>query len=256
MIDLKTQEEIKLMKEGGEILHNILEKLLEEAKSGVILSDLDKLAGELIEKHKVKPSFKMVKGYKWNICASVNDVVVHGIPNDYKLKNGDLIGIDCGVYHKGFHTDHAWTKRIQNSEFRIENKKDEIDKFLSVGETALREAIKQAQPGYFIYDISKAIQEEIESEGYSVVRSLVGHGVGRKLHEEPEIPGFTKGERQDSIKIVQGMVLAIEVIYNSGSHDVVYKGDDGWTIGTKDGKISGLFEVTVAITPHGGVVLT
>ncbi len=253
MIDLKTPEEIALMHKGGKILHAILLKLLDASKPGIKLQDLDKLAEELILKSAGKPSFKMVKGYKWSICACVNDVVVHGIPDDYILKDGDVFGIDCGVFMDGFHTDHAWTKIIGEGETEDLNEKK---KFLEVGKKALEKAINQVQPGNYIYDISKAIQDTIESGGYSIVRSLVGHGVGRNLHEAPEVPGFVAGKRESSPKIIPGMVLAIEIIYNLGSADIVYKEDDGWTISSKDGKISGLFEVTVGVSSHGSIVLT
>lgn len=249
MVPLKTPQDIKIMAKGGKILHKILLRLLDDAKAGVTLRELDQTAEKLIRQAGGKASFQMVKGYQWSICACINDVVVHGIPDDYVLQVGDVLGIDCGIYLGGFNTDHAWTKRIQNEP-------DEIDLFLSVGQDAFKKAIQQAKPGNYIYDISKTIQDTIEGSGYSVVRSLVGHGVGRKLHEEPEVPGFVKGTRAESVKLVPGMVIAIEVIYNLGSPDVVYKGNDGWTIATKDGKISGLFEATVAITSRGGFVLT
>jgi len=228
-------------------------QLLSAAKAGETLERLDKLADKLILDSGGKPSFKMVKGYTWSICTCVNDIVVHGIPNDYILKDGDLLGIDCGIYLDGFHTDHAWTKIIgegQNEDL------SEKKKFLEVGKNALKNAMIQVQPGNYIYDISKAIQDTIEAGGYSVVRSLVGHGVGRSLHEAPEVPGFVAGKRESYPKIIPGMVLAIEIIYNLGSPDIAYKEDDGWTISTKDGKISGLFEVTVGVSSHGGIVLT
>ena len=253
MMDLKTPEEIATMLKGGKILHEILLQLLSAAKAGETLERLDKLADKLILDSGGKPSFKMVKGYTWSICTCVNDIVVHGIPNDYILKDGDLLGIDCGIYLDGFHTDHAWTKIIgegQNEDL------SEKKKFLEVGKNALKNAMIQVQPGNYIYDISKAIQDTIEAGGYSVVRSLVGHGVGRSLHEAPEVPGFVAGKRESYPKIIPGMVLAIEIIYNLGSPDIVYKEDDGWTISTKDGKISGLFEVTVGVSSHGGIVLT
>lgn len=256
MIDIKTDKEIQVMQKGGKILHDTVNILLDRACAGVSLQKLDQTAEEQILAHGAKPSFKMVKGYNWTICACVNDAVVHGIPNDYILQNGDVIGIDCGVYLDGFHTDHAWTKKIENREWKMENGKDEVDNFLQVGEEALKKAISQVKPGNYIYDISKAIQETIEGANFSVVRTLVGHGVGRKLHEEPEVPGYVKTAREKTVKLIPGMVLAVEVIYNLGSPDVVYKGNDGWTIAAKDGKISGLFENTVAITSRGGVVLT
>ncbi len=250
MIQLKSPQEIEIMKIGGKILQDVLRDLLKEAKPAVTLSYLDRLAEKKILSQGGAPSFKKVKGYNYTICACVNDVVVHGIPTDYKLLPEDIIGIDCGVYYQGFHTDAAWTKRVQSK------KDDDIDRFLKAGEKAFYEAIKQVKVGNYIYDISKAIQDNVESEGYSVVKTLVGHGVGRQLHEEPEIPGFVNKKRHETPEIIPGMTLAIEVIYNMGKADVIYKGNDGWTIATRDGKISGLFEATVAITPHGCLVLT
>jgi methionyl aminopeptidase len=193
----------------------------------------------------------------------VNDVVVHGIPGDYILRKNDILGIDCGVYYQGFHTDCAWSIIVGNKKTYPESKitKDQIglsleEKFLNTGRLAWQKAIMKVKKDNHIYDISHTIQETIESQEYSVVKSLVGHGVGRDLHEAPEIPGTTKGKRESTPKIIPGMVLAVEVIYNLGSPDVVYKGNDGWTIATKDGTISGLFESTVAVTSHGSYVLT
>ena len=197
-------------------------------------------------------SFKKVKGYHWTICACVNDVLVHGIPDDYVLQDGDVVGIDCGVYYKGFHTDSAWTKRVS---VVSQDKLDEVDTFLEVGKTALTKAIAQVKAGNYIYDISKAIQDTVEKGGYQVVRTLVGHGVGRELHEEPEIPGLVNKERFATPQVASGMTLAVEVIYNMGSGEVVLSDRDGWTIRTKDGRISGLFEATVAVADHGSVVL-
>ncbi|MBI4990619.1 type I methionyl aminopeptidase [Candidatus Gottesmanbacteria bacterium] len=256
MIHLKTPQEIEIMKIGGKILKDVLKSVREEAKPGVKLSYLDELAQNLIVSKGASPSFKRVKGYKWTICACVNDVVVHGIPTDYKIAEGDVVGIDCGVYYQGFHTDAAWTIKVENGKWKMESGKDEVDRFLETGEKAFREAIKQVKLGNYIYDISKAIQDNVEGANYSVVKTLVGHGVGRELHEEPEIPCFTKGKREMTPELVTGMVLAIEIIYNMGSKEVVYKGNDGWTIATKDGRISGLFEATVAVTSHGCLVLT
>lgn len=249
MIELKTQQDIVTMHEGGRILKKVLKAILNKAHAGVQLKDLDRLAEKLILSFGGKPSFKMVDDYRWSICACVNEVVVHGIPADYVLKKGDVVGFDCGVYYQDFHTDSAWT-------IKIKNENDEIEQFLHTGEKALQEAIAQVKPGNYIYDISNAIQKRVEAAGFSVVRTLVGHGIGRKLHEEPEVPGYVKDKRRNTPKIVQGMVLAIEVIYNMGTPEVIYKGNDGWTIATRDGKISGLFEATVAATAHGVLVLT
>ncbi len=255
MIDLKTDEELLIMQKGGEILRDTLQKTLKEAVSGVTLSYLDQFAEENIKNMGGESSFKKVRGYKWTICSCVNDVVVHGIPDDYVLKDGDTVGIDCGVFYKGFHTDAAWTKRIR-SNVNKNTKGDETDKFIKAGEIAFKRAVDKVKIGNYIYDISKAIEENIKKEGYSPVRTLVGHGVGRELHEEPEIPCFVNCDREKTPQIVKGMALAVEVIYNMGSYKVNYSGNDGWTITTVDGKISGLFESTVAVMSYGGVVLT
>ncbi|OIO15600.1 type I methionyl aminopeptidase [Candidatus Gottesmanbacteria bacterium CG11_big_fil_rev_8_21_14_0_20_37_11] len=254
MIKLKTSDEIAVMKESGGILKDVLELVISRVKKGIRLSDLDKYAEQEILKRNAEPSFKRVKNYRWTLCTSVNDVIVHGIPDDYMLKDGDVVGIDCGVYYKNFNTDAAWTVRVGN--YNKSSTMDETDKFLFTGQKALKKAISMVVKDNYIYDISRALQETIESEKYSVVPSLVGHGVGKELHEDPEIPGFVKGKRTNTPKIVEGMTLAIEVIYNKGSEEVVYNRNDGWTISTKDGKISGLFEATVAMTSHGCIVLT
>lgn len=264
MIHLKSEEEIEIMKSGSTILRGVLNTVIHEAKEGISLLELDRLSENLIRKKGGESSFKRVPGYKWTICASVNDVVVHGIPTDYRLKKGDVLGIDCGVYYKGFHTDAAWSIIVGNSSTYPEKEKKDIndtslsenEKFLIAGRIALEQAVSKVQKDNHIYDISKAIETNVEMHGYSVVLSLVGHGVGKELHEEPEIPGVTKIRREKTPKITAGMVLAVEVIYNLGSSGVVYKGNDGWTIATKDGTISGLFEATVAVTSHGAYVLT
>lgn len=255
MIDLKTDKELLIMQEGGEILRDTLQKTLKEAVPGVTLSYLDQFAEKNIKNMGGESSFKKVKGYKWTICGCVNDVVVHGIPNNYVLKDGDTVGIDCGVFYKGFHTDAAWTKRVRSNDNK-NTKGDETDKFIKAGENAFKHAIDKVKIGNYIYDISKAIEDNIKKEGYSPVKTLVGHGVGRELHEDPEIPCYVNRNRLMTPQIVQGMALAVEVIYNEGSYKVGYSGNDGWTIATVDGKISGLFESTVAVLSYGGVVLT
>ena len=179
---------------------------------------------------------------------------MHGIPTNYKLKEGDVVGIDCGVYYKGFHTDMAQTVRIKDKGLRI--KEDEIDEFLKIGEKAMWEGIKAAKAGQRVGDISKAIQGIVEGQGYSVVKSLVGHGVGRELHEDPEVPGFLDGSILETALLEEGMTIAIEVIYNMGKSDVIYSGGDGWTIKSKDGSLSGLFERSIAINNGESLILT
>lgn len=257
MVDKKTPEEIASMAQGGKILSDTMKILLSHAKPGVSELVLDQMAEELIQKKGGEPGFQKVKGYRHTICSSTNDVVVHGVPSSYTLKQGDIFGIDCGVYYHGFHTDMSETLRVsaKNAKRKTQNT-DEIDTFLEAGKKALEEAIKVAQPGNRIGHISKTIQDIIEGGGYSAVRSLVGHGVGKQLHEEPEVPGYLTGSIEDTLLLEEGMVLAIEVIYNMGKPDVSYANDDGWTIKTADGSVSGVFEKTVAITKNGPKVLT
>jgi methionyl aminopeptidase len=170
------------------------------------------------------------------------------------LKEGDVIGIDCGVYYKGFHTDMSETIRVWGSGSKIQ--KDEVDKFLQIGKKALEEGIKAAEVGSHVGDIAKTIQDIVEGGGYSIVRSLVGHGVGRDLHEEPEVPGYLTGNIDKTPVLKNGMTIAVEVIYNMGKNEVVLANDDGWTIKTRDGSFSGVFERTIAITDKGTVILT
>jgi len=257
MIDIKTLEEIKIMREGGKILASVLFELLKNIKPGVSELEIDKLAEELILKKGAKPGFKEIKGYKNSICVSTNNVVVHGVPTNYKFKARDVVGIDCGVFYKGFHTDMAETLRVKSQISNLKSQMvDEIDKFLETGKRTLRQAIKVAKVGNRVGHISKTIQNIVEGEGYSIVRSLVGHGVGKNLHEEPEVPGFRETSIEKTPKLLEGMTIAIEVIYNMGKSNVKYLNEDGWTIATEDGSISGLFERTIAITKNGPLILT
>jgi len=262
MIDVKTKEEIKIMAEGGKILADVLCEVLKFAQAGISGLELDRMAEKLILKKGGEPGFKKVRGYNYTICISTNDTVVHGIPTKYKLKEGDVVGIDCGVYYKGFHTDMAQTIKVKSpasqrgeKNSKIKNSK-EIDKFLQTGERAMWEGIRAVREGNRVGDISRAIQGIVEGQGYSVVRSLVGHGVGKQLHEYPEIPGFLDRPVLKTPLLKEGMTIAIETIYNMGKSDVVYLGNDGWTIKSKDGSLSGLFERTVVVTKEGAAILT
>ncbi len=246
---IKSPQEIEIMTQGGAMLAKIKRQLAEAADIGMTTLELDSLAEKLIEKTGGEAAFKRVPGYKHATCININEEVVHGIPGERRIKNGDLVAIDVGLYYKGFYTDTSVSVGVG----KISPK---VKLFLEVGKKALSKAIFEARPGKRVIDISTAMQKTIEKAGYSVVRSLTGHGVGRELHEEPAIPCFRLGEYQHSPKLVSGMVIAVEVMYNEGGWEVVYKNDDGWTIGTADGKISGLFEETVAITASGPVVLT
>jgi methionyl aminopeptidase len=251
MIKPKTKKEIEIMQKSGKILGEVISELLKMVRPGVSEIEIDKKAEELIRKKGAQEGFKEVPGYKNTICISVNDVVVHGIPTEYRLKEEDIVGIDCGVYYKGFHTDAAETVRVSKK-----GKKDEVDRFLEVGKTALFAAIGKARAGNRIGHISRTIQDIVEGAHFSVVRNLVGHGVGRSLHEEPQVPGFLDVSIDRTPLLIPGMTIAIEVIYNMGGKEVLYKNNDGWTIVTADGSLSGLFERTVLVTEDKPVVLT
>lgn len=258
MIHRKTQEEIAIMAQGGKILARVLETLMKSIKPGVSELEVDIMAENLITKAGGEPGFKKVKGYHHTICVSTNDVVVHGIPTTYQFQEGDVVGIDCGVFYKGFHTDMANTLRVKSQKSNLKSKKkDEIDLFLKTGERALQAAIEMARVGNRVGHISKSIQDVVEKEGgYSIVRTLVGHGIGRNLHEEPEVPGFLRGTIEKTPELIPGMTIAIEIIYNQGGPEVVFQSNDGWTISTEDGSLSGLYERTVAITEKDPIVLT
>ena len=229
MIKIKSKEELVIMKESGRMLAETLWEVLKHVKPGVSELELDALAEKLIRQKGGEPGFQKVPGYKHATCMSTNDVVVHGIPTEYKLKEGDIIGIDCGVFYKGFHTDMAQTVQITKGN-------SEVDRFLEVGKEALQAGIKQAVLGNHVGHISKAIQDIVEVQnGYSVVRSLVGHGVGRDLHEEPEVPGYLYGKIEKTPLLREGMVIAVEVIYNMGGPELVFANKDGWTLATEDG---------------------
>ncbi len=249
-IPLKTPDEINLMHEGGKILAEILHQTLAKATPGITTYELDKFTDRLIHQAGAKPSFKMEK-YSFATCLCVNDTVVHGVPDGYVLHEGDILGIDMGVFYKGFHTDASWTKEIASSQApRNDNP------FLRTGELALKEAIKVCQIGNHVGHISQKIQEIIEDGGYSCVKQLVGHGVGKDLHEDPEIPCYLRGKIENTAEIKEGMTFAVEIIYNMGKSPVIYKNDDGWTVVTRDGLPSGLFEHTIAVTSCGPEILT
>nr|MBI5455923.1 type I methionyl aminopeptidase [Candidatus Levybacteria bacterium] len=257
MINIKTQKEIEIMQKGGKILSDVMWLLAKEIKPGISELEIDSMAEDLIRERGGESGFKKVEDYKHTICISVNDIVVHGIPTAYKLKEGDVVGIDCGVFLEGFHTDMSETLRVSSQKSKVKSQKyDDIDKFLKVGNRALNEGIKQVVVRNHVGDISKVIQDIVEVEnGYSVVRTLVGHGVGKDLHEEPEVPGFLRGKIENTPKLIEGMVIAVEVIYNMGKPELILA-DDGWTLKTKDKSLSGLFERTIAVTKNGPLILT
>lgn len=246
MIRYKTVEEIQVIKESAQILGRAHAEVAKAIKPGVKTKDLDKIADEYIQDHGGWPSFKNYNGFPTALCVSVNDVVVHGFPSDYTLKEGDIISVDCGVKFKGFHSDSAYT-------YPLEGVSDEVLKLLERTYDSLHLGIAQAKVGNRIGDVSYAVQSYVEQFGYGVVRELVGHGVGKDLHEDPEVPNY--GKRGRGPKIAEGMVFAIEPMINMGTKNVS-QDKDGWTIRTKDHKPSAHFEHTVAILKDRTEIVT
>lgn len=224
----------------------VLEGIRKRISSGVKTRELDKFAESFIRSKGAKPAFKGYRGYPSSICASVNEQVVHGIPSSVKLKEGDIISIDIGVYYNGFYGDAALTLPVGEISSKAK-------KLLAVTEASLQVGIENAVTGNRLSDISFAIQNNVEPEGFSVVRNFVGHGIGRKLHEEPQIPNF--GKPGQGPELMPGMTLAIEPMVNEGGWEISIL-NDGWTAVTKDQSLSAHFEHTVAITKNGHDVLT
>jgi len=246
MIILKSDQEIEKMRRSGQILAQVREKLTERVKPGVTTKELDRVAFTLIKMHKAVPAFLGFRGFPASICTSVNDQVVHGIPGSYGLREGDIIGIDFGVIYQGYYSDMAVTLPVGNVS-------RDAQRLIEVTKSALDSGIAQMVPGKRLYDISAAIQECAENNGFSVVRDLVGHGIGQKMHEEPQIPNF--GKRSTGPYLKAGMVFALEPMVNMGGYEVKTL-DDNWTVVTADGSLSCHFEHTVAITDNGPEILT
>jgi len=247
-IYLKNDSEIKIMAEGGKKLAKIKKELEKAVKIGSRASIIEELARKLIKKEGGEASFQKVPGYHWATCININEGLVHGIPLDSVVfKKKDVVSVDVGFLYREYHTDTSFSVGLEVDK--------ETENFLQTGKEALNKAISQAKPGNRIYDISEAIEKTVSEKGYSPIRALVGHGIGKNLHEGPQIPCFTQGKREESPTILPGMVLAIEVMYAQGS-DEVRTDKDGWTIVMRDGKIAALYEETVAVTLHGSFVLT
>lgn len=257
MTEEELQWKLKVMTEGGKILGSVLDDLLKSAKVGVPLTDIESLADRLITEKGAQPSFKTVKGYRWATCLCVNDAVVHGIPTTYKLRHGDLLTIDVGVLYKGFHTDTAWSVVVLDpaSKETVPDL-DEKKKLLEVGEKTLWEAISVARAGNRVGHISEVIERNLSTAGFHAIKTLVGHGVGRTLHEEPQIPGFLRGSIERTPVLQKGMTVAVEIIFSAGSPEAVYINDDGWTLASKDGSNSCVFEHTIAITDGEPILIT
>jgi methionyl aminopeptidase len=247
MIYYKTIQEIELMRESALLVSKTLSEVAKILKPGIETISLDRIIGDFIRDNQAIPSFLNYRGYPFNSCISVNDVVVHGFPNRYQLKEGDIVSIDIGVVKNGFHGDHAYT-------FAIGDPGVDLVRLIRVTKESLYKGIDKAVAGNRVGDVSYAIQEHTEREyGYGVVRELVGHGLGRILHEDPQVPNY--GKRGSGIKMKEGLVLAIEPMINLGKKDV-YTEDDGWTVRTQDGKPSVHFEHDVCVKKSKADILS
>lgn len=253
MIYLKSLEEIEIMREGGEILAEIILKVSQAVRPGIPTKDLDKLARELFRFYNVKPAFLNYNGFPASVCVSLNDEVVHGVPSGRVLKEGDILSLDVGIVRKGFFTDSAVTVPVLGGLAHEQWTKDnpKLNKLIETTKTALNAGIKQAKIGNRLGEISNAIQGVVEKEGFGVIREMVGHGIGRHLHEEPQIPNY--GQPDDGPVLEEGMVLAIEPMVSAGDWHLI---QDDLTYKTKDGSYAAHFEHTVAITRKGPLVLT
>jgi methionyl aminopeptidase len=243
---LRGKDEVQAIRAAAELVARTLEMIGREVRPGVTTGELDRLAEEFIRSHGGRPAFKGYRGFPASICSSVNEEIVHGIPGPRVLKDGDIVGIDVGVERDGYHGDAAWT-------FPVGTVSAPVERLLEVTREALSKGIEQARPGQRVGDISHAIQAHVEAHGFSVVRALVGHGIGREMHEEPQVPNY--GPPGRGPKLMVGQVLAIEPMVNAGGPEVVTR-DDGWTIVTQDGSLSAHFEHTVAVDVTGPVVLS
>lgn len=246
MISIKTPEEIKIMAEGGKMLAEVLKEVEKKAKPGVTTLDLDRAAEALILSRGAKPAFKNYQGFPFSLCASVNEIIVHGYPSDYVLKEGDIIGLDLGLVYKGYNLDMASTVAVGKVSF-------EAKRLIVSAKKALKRGIKKAKIGNTIGDIGNTVQRFVEGQGYGVIKDLCGHGIGKELHEEPKIPNF--GKRGSGPELKEGMVICIEPMISMGDY-ALRKADDGYGYATKDGSLSAHYEHTIAITKSGPKVLT
>jgi methionyl aminopeptidase len=246
MLYFKTDEEVGLLKESNLLVSRTLAEIAAYIKPGVTTLYLDNIAETFIRNHNADPAFKGYGGFPKTLCTSVNDEVVHGIPSDYLLKEGDIISVDCGVILNGWYGDSAYT-------FAVGEIDPDVKRLLDFTKASLEEGVKAAVAGNRIGDISSAVQNMAESGGYSVVRELVGHGIGKKLHEPPEVPNF--GKKGAGPKMEKGLVICIEPMINMGEKET-YQMNDGWTVKTADGKPSAHFEYAVAVNKGRADVLT
>ena len=239
MVTIKSEREIELMREAGRILSKVHEELGKTLVPGMSTKEIDRMCEDMIRSHGCVPSFLNYQGFPASVCISINDEVVHGIPDKHRyLEEGDIVSLDTGVIWKGYQSDAARTHMIGEVS-------GEARKLVEVTQQSFFEGIKYAKAGNHLNDISKAIQEYAESFGFGVVRDLVGHGIGTEMHEAPEIPNFA--QRRKGIRLAAGMTLAIEPMITAGRYDVVWE-DDGWTVVTEDGSLASHYENTILIT--------
>lgn len=245
-IILRSRKEIERLRASNRVVMSVMSELREAIRPGVTTLELDTLAERIIREQGAIPAFKGYRGYQHTICASINEEVVHGVPSEKKLEEGDIVSVDVGAKLYGYFGDHAVT-------FPVGEVDPEANKLLKCCEESLFKGIEQAKPGNRLFDISHAVQKHAEGAGFSVVRAYVGHGVGTNLHEEPQVPNF--GEPGTGPELKAGMVLAIEPMLNMGVHDVKVLSDE-WTVVTADEKLSAHFEHSVAITEDGPDILS
>jgi methionyl aminopeptidase len=246
MVILKQPSEIEKIRATNNIVAEILSELKERVQEGVTTLELDHISETMVLKRGAKPAFKGYRGYPFSLCASINEQVIHGLPSERALKEGDIVGLDFGVYYQGYYGDAALTVPVG----RISQ---EASLLLKATEESLDRAINEAMVGNRLGDISAAVQKHVEGEGFSVVRDFVGHGIGRNLHEDPQIPNY--GIKGRGVALKAGMVLAIEPMVNAGTYKIRMLAD-GWTAVTADGRLSAHFEHTIAITDHGPEILS
>ena len=246
MIRLKTESEIDILRENAILVSKTLAEVAKVIAPGVTTKHLDDVAREFIRSNGAEPGFLNYGGFPFSLCISVNDIVVHGFPSDYQLKEGDIVSVDCGTIYKGFYGDSAYT-------FPVGKIDDESAKLLEVTKKSLYLGAEQAIAGNRIGDIGSAIQQYVEQFGYSVVREMVGHGVGKNLHESPEVPNYGKAGKGK--KLVEGMVICIEPMINAGKKEI-YLGSDGWAVGTVDRKKSAHYEFMVVVRKGHSEILT
>jgi methionyl aminopeptidase len=246
MIELKTDREIGIIRNNGRLLAQTLDLVRENIRPGVKTGELNRLAEDFIKRQGAYPAFKGYRGFPSSICVSINDEVVHGIPGDRVIEEGQIVSVDAGVLREGYYADAART-------YPVGSIPEEAQRLIEVTQRALENSFKFAKDGGHLSDISHAIQSFVEESGFSVVRDLVGHGIGKRMHEEPHIPNY--GPSGEGVVLKKGMVLAIEPMVNAGSHEIDTR-DDRWTVVTRDGSLSAHFEQTVAVTENGAEVLT